>query len=225
MNFLNSWLQGIIISVIVATIIEMILPNGNTKKYVKVVLGIYVVFNIITPIINQFTNSNFELSSIINIEEYTKKMETYEVSSNNIDKSNEENIKQIYISNLKNDITAKLEEKEYLVKKIDVKIENDETYKIKNMELSVSKKEVKEEKETKNEVVIDEIEKVEIQVGEKKKEETENNLSSMMTMLGSFTILRLTSLLGAGHVEVTKEQLLNLNEKLNKVECSVKTLA
>ena len=63
------------------------------------------------------------------------------------------------------------------------------------------------------------------QVGEKKKEETENNLSSMMTMLGSFTILRLTSLLGSGHVEVTKEQLLNLNEKLNKVECSVKTLA
>ena len=63
------------------------------------------------------------------------------------------------------------------------------------------------------------------QVVEKKKEETENNLSSMMTMLGSFTILRLTSLLGAGHVEVTKEQLLNLNEKLNKVECSVKTLA
>ena len=63
------------------------------------------------------------------------------------------------------------------------------------------------------------------QVGEKKKEETENNLSSMMTMLGSFTILRLTSLLGAGHVEVTKEQLLNLNEKLNKVECPVKTLA
>ena len=52
------------------------------------------------------------------------------------------------------------------------------------------------------------------QVGEKKKEETENNLSSMMTMLGSFTILRLTSLLGAGHVEVTKEQLLNARLKL-----------
>lgn len=179
MNFLNSWLQGIIISVIVATIIEMILPNGNTKKYVKVVLGIYVVFNIITPIINQFTNSNFELSSIINIEEYTKKMDTYEVSSNNIEKSNEKNIKQIYINNLENDITAKLEEKEYLVKKIDVEIENDETYKIKNIELALSKKEVKEEKETKNEVVIDEIEKVEIQVGEKKKDETKEEKSDL----------------------------------------------
>lgn len=179
MDFLNSWLQGIIVSVIVATIIEMILPNGNTKKYVKVVLGIYVVFNIITPIINQFTNSSFELSSIINIEEYTKKMEAYEVSSNNIDKSNEENIKQIYITNLKNDITAKLEEKEYLVKKVDIEIENDETYKIKNIELSVSKKETKEEK-IENKVVINEIEKVEIQVSEQNKDdkkEEKNNLT------------------------------------------------
>ena len=179
MNFLNFWLQGIIISVIVATIIEMILPNGNTKKYVKVVLGIYVVFNIITPIINEFTNSNFELSSIINIEEYTKKMDTYEVSSNNIEKSNEENIKQIYISNLKNDITAKLEEKEYSVKKVDIEIENNETYKIKNVELSLSKKEAKEEQETKNEVVINEIEKVEIQVGEKKRDDTKEEKSDL----------------------------------------------
>lgn len=177
MNFLNSWLQGIIISVIVATIIEMILPNGNTKKYVKVVLGIYVVFNIITPIINEFTNSNFELSSIINIEEYTKKMDTYEVSSNNIDKSNEENIKQIYISNLKNDITAKLEEKEYSVKKVDVEIENNETYKIKNVKLSLLKKEAKEE--IKNEIVINEIEKVEIQVGEKKKDDAKEEKSDL----------------------------------------------
>ena len=46
----------------------------------------------------------------------------------------------------------------------------------------------------------------------------------MMTMMGSFTILRLSSLLGAGQVEVTKEQLLDLNAKLNKVECPVKSL-
>lgn len=59
------------------------------------------------------------------------------------------------------------------------------------------------------------------QVGEEKKE---NNLSTMMTMLGSFTILRLVSLVGAAHVEITKEQLLDLNEKLNKVEFLDKAL-
>ena len=63
------------------------------------------------------------------------------------------------------------------------------------------------------------------QVGEKKEDDKENNnIDSLITMMGSFTILRLTSLLGAGHVEVTKEQLLDLNEKLNKVACPVESL-
>ena len=63
------------------------------------------------------------------------------------------------------------------------------------------------------------------QVGEKKEDNKENNnIDSLITMMGSFTILRLTSLLGAGHVEVTKEQLLDLNEKLNKVACPVESL-
>ena len=169
MVFLNSWLQGIIISVIIATIIEMILPSGNTKKYIKVVLGIYVVFNIITPIINQFTNSSFEISSIINIEEFTKEMETFETNSNNIDKSNEENIKQIYKTNLKNDITAKLGEKGYKVTDIKLQIENDETYEIKSISISL---------ETKNqelENVINEIEIKEIKIGEDIKEIKEEN--------------------------------------------------
>ena len=62
-------------------------------------------------------------------------------------------------------------------------------------------------------------------VGEQKEDNSENNLGAMMTMLGSFSILRLTSLLGAGHVEVTKEQLLELNDKLNKIPYAVETLA
>ena len=34
-EWVTSWAQGIIIAVIVATIIEMILPDGNCKKYIK----------------------------------------------------------------------------------------------------------------------------------------------------------------------------------------------
>ena len=170
MIFLNSWLQGIMIAVIVSTIIEMILPNGSNKKYIKVVLGIYVVFNIITPVINQFVNSDFALSSILNIEEYTKKMETYEVDNRNIniDETNENNIKQIYEVNLKNDIEAKLKEKGYQVEQINVEIANDETYQIKTILLSLEK--IVEKQETSNTIAINEIEKVEIQIGENKQE-------------------------------------------------------
>ena len=43
------------------------------------------------------------------------------------------------------------------------------------------------------------------------------DMAPMMKMLGSFTILRLTSLLGATNVTLTKEQLLDMNEKLNAI--------
>ena len=176
MSFLNSWLQGIMIAVIVSTIIEMILPNSSSKKYIKVVLGVYVVFNIIAPVVNQFFNSDFELSSIFNMEEYETKMETYEVNSKNIDKSNENNIKEIYVSNLKKNMETKLKEKGYKAKKIQIEIANDDTYKIKSINLSLEKQEDEEsskEETITNKIEIEqvEIEKVEIQVGESSKKE------------------------------------------------------
>ncbi len=173
MGFLNSWLQGIIIAVVVTTIIEMILPSGNSKKYIKVVLGVYVVFNIITPVINQFFHSDFELSSILNIEEYTKKMETYEVNTKDIkiEETNEQNIKEIYQSNLKKDMKAKLKEKGYEVKQIEMEIEKEESYQIKQISLLLEKgAEVKEEN-IEEQVNIAEIEEVEIKIGESKEEE------------------------------------------------------
>ncbi|MBQ8600540.1 MAG: glycoside hydrolase family 2 protein [Clostridia bacterium] len=41
---------------------------------------------------------------------------------------------------------------------------------------------------------------------------------SMMQMMGSFTVIRLTSLMGAADVHFSKEELLDLNKKLNKIK-------
>ena len=170
MEFLNTWLQGIIVAVVIASIIQMILPNGNNKKYIKVVLGVYVVFQIITPVINKFFNSDFEVSSLIDIDKYTKKMETYEVSSKNTDinKTNEDSIKQIYITNLKKDIKTKLEDKDYLIKDVEVQVENNENYDIKSLVIYVNgknnNKEENNKEKTENNIHINEIEKIEINV-------------------------------------------------------------
>lgn len=183
MEFLNTWLQGIIVAVVIASIIQMILPNGNNKKYIKVVLGVYVVFQIITPVINKFFNSDFEVSSLIDIDKYTKKMETYEVSSKNTDinKTNEDSIKQIYITNLKKDIKTKLEDKDYLIKDVEVQVENNENYDIKSLVIYVNgkndKKEVNNKEKTENNIHINEIEKIEINVS-KNNEINQNNFNN-----------------------------------------------
>ena len=179
MEFLNTWLQGIIVAVVIASIIQMILPNGNNKKYIKVVLGVYVVFQIITPVINKFFNSDFEVSSLIDIDKYTKKMENYEVSSKNTDinKTNEDSIKQIYITNLKKDIKTKLEDKDYLIKDVEVQVENNENYDIKSLVIYVNGKNDNKEENNKekieNNIHINEIEKIEINVS--KNNETNKN--------------------------------------------------
>lgn len=179
MEFLNTWLQGIIVAVVIASIIQMILPNGNNKKYIKVVLGVYIVFQIITPVINKFFNSDFEVSSLIDIDKYTKKMETYEVSSKNTDinKTNEDSIKQIYITNLKKDIKTKLEDKDYLIKDVEVQVENNENYDIKSLVIYVNgkndNKEENNKEKTENNIHINEIEKIEINVS--KNNETNKN--------------------------------------------------
>ena len=37
-DFLSNWAEQLVVAVIIATIIEMILPNNNNKKYIKIVI-------------------------------------------------------------------------------------------------------------------------------------------------------------------------------------------
>ena len=53
---INIWTQGILIATIIAIIIQLILPENKNKKYIKVVIGIYILFCIIHPVIGKSVN-------------------------------------------------------------------------------------------------------------------------------------------------------------------------
>ena len=110
MGFISTWAQGIIVSVILATIIEMILPNSSNSKYIKVVIGIFVLFTIISPIINKFSNN----SNKIDFDSYIK-TPTSETVSTSVNLNNEDAIKKMYEENLKVDIKTKISQKGYTV--------------------------------------------------------------------------------------------------------------
>ena len=61
-KYISSWAEGIIVAVIIASIIEMILPKGNTEKYIKTVIGIYILYTIISPVIGAFTGKDLKLA-------------------------------------------------------------------------------------------------------------------------------------------------------------------
>lgn len=147
MNWISGWIQGIIIAVIIGTIIEMLLPDGNCKKYVKVVIGVYILFSIVSPVITKVTGNEFRVSDIYDINTYIEA--SAKNSQENIENSQQNQIKQVYITNLKNDMKQKIQEKGYSVKSLTLEISNDEQYTLKKIFAQVSKKKNEENNEVK----------------------------------------------------------------------------
>ena len=147
MNWISGWIQGIIIAVIIGTIIEMLLPDGNCKKYVKVVIGVYILFSIVSPVITKVTGNEFRVSDIYDINTYIEV--SAKSSQENIENSQQNQIKQVYITNLKNDMKQKIQEKGYSVKSLTLEISNDEQYTLKKIFAQVSKRKNEENNEAK----------------------------------------------------------------------------
>ena len=143
-EWISNWAESIIVAVIIATIIEMILPEGNSKKYVKVVIGVYVLFTIITPVINKFTGEDVQVSDILDLDTYIEEAEASVKMQNTIQDNNQSSIMGMYSSGLKDDMKAKIEAKGYVVNSIDINIADDESYAIEEITLDLENE--KEEK-------------------------------------------------------------------------------
>lgn len=150
-NFLTGWIEQIAIAVIVASIFELILPKGNIQKYIKMVLAVYVLFNIISPFLDKDALYTFSFSEL---EDYTENM-TGQSENNTINNvSMDKRLEKLYIEQIENDISKKVAELGYHVESSNVQAVLDSSRSdagINKIELVLSKKQ--------NE---NEIEKVEI---------------------------------------------------------------
>ena len=133
------WAQGIIVAVIVSTIIEMLLPNNSNGKYVKVVIGMFVLFTIISPVINRFKGNNkTDVDADNLIKDYQN--QTLETSSRNTSLNNEDAIKRMYEENLKIDIKSKVNQKGYTIGEIKLEILDNGEYTLNKIEFKVTAK-------------------------------------------------------------------------------------
>ena len=149
-DWISNWAGAIIVAVMIGTIIEMILPEGNSKKYIKVVIGIYVVFSIVTPVINKFTGKEVSVSDALDLGEYIQNSYDSLEIQNTMIEDNDNNIMEIYSSGIKSDIKAKIEGKGYEVNSVDIQIANDETYEITGIQVQVRKREESRNKDELN---------------------------------------------------------------------------
>lgn len=63
MDFLKAWITNIILFILLATVIDMLLPNSSLQKYVKVVVGLLLISIILSPVMKLFS-SDFETAIV-----------------------------------------------------------------------------------------------------------------------------------------------------------------
>lgn len=176
-SFLSSWAKNIGLAIVIISILEMILPNNKTKKYVKMVMGIYILFCIISP----FVQNKINLEDI-KVENYTETSTASEVNQTSMD----ERIETLYIEQMEKDITKKVEEKGYKVNKckVDAQItQNQNTTKINKITLKIQKdttnKRYIQNESVENKIVseVQKIRKVETDIGEDSNSDTNKTIN------------------------------------------------
>ena len=177
-SFLSSCVKNLSLAIVIVSILEMLLPNNKTKKYIKMIMGLYILFSIISPFIQNGNIFNLE-----NLDFNTYLKETQVTFSEKVGQtSTDKRLNEIYIEQLENDITQKLENKGYVVEMCDVDAyvsQESDNSGINKITLKINKND--EEKSTENNdnlenkliSEIQKIQKVDIKIDEKQTSESE----------------------------------------------------
>lgn len=167
-NWFRAWSKGIVVAVIIATIIEMILPDNTSKKYIKIVIGIFIVYTIISPVINQFTGE--DISEYLEIDDYIE-ASINAVESNEISQNTNDSIKKIYIQNLENDLKTKLKSKGYVAGSVSISISNDDSYNLEKIDIKIDEKTAVNEETKQTRTIVDNIKSVKVKIENNKSQD------------------------------------------------------
>ena len=152
-EFISSWAKSLGLAIVIVSILEMLLPNNKNKKYIRMVMGIYILFNIVSPFINNkdiFNIKDIDLEKYAMEQETSSQLQSEEVNQTSMNKR----IEELYIEELEKDITQKLEEQGYKVESCKVKatISDEENESgIEEIKIKVKKSENNEEESSNNE--------------------------------------------------------------------------
>ena len=164
MLFFKSWCENIIIGVVVSMIIEMICPE-RFLKYIKIVVGIYILYLIIAPIIDKVNLETIN-GFVDDMDVYVSSDSLIEEKESSLSKSNfgNNNLNKTFIDGIEVTIKEKIREE------IGYKIELDIEYDIKSFEIikvKVSSKNIRSIKQENDKNLINNIILDEIDIDEK----------------------------------------------------------
>ena len=172
-EFLTLWIKDIAIIFVLISIIQIVLPNNNMKRYVDMIIGFLIIIVIISPFVN-LLYKDFNIDKEI-FKKTNEQIKFQHMDNLDLDSTQEEQIKEIYTGKIKDEIRDLIHENtNYKIENVNVSIYEDNTQygNIKDIELILKEDKRKDEnkEEPKNLITISNIQK--ISIGENKESTT-----------------------------------------------------
>ncbi|WP_169837538.1 stage III sporulation protein AF [Salipaludibacillus agaradhaerens] len=124
MGLVINWITNIILLILFATILELLLPNASTHRYIKLVIGLILLLILLQPVLSLF---KMDTENVISqMEKWGQSINADMENIDDLEKSDIESVSLAYISEqvavqLKKQANAKLVE-EYGMTIIDVTV-------------------------------------------------------------------------------------------------------
>ncbi|OXS62903.1 stage III sporulation protein AF [Bacillus sp. V-88] len=184
MSFLTDWITNIIIFVLLATVIDMLLPSSNMQKYAKIVTGLLLITIILTPLFKLMSTDFDEVMNSIDLNgpSQNKSMENeIEMKKKEIQASQRAYILEQMAVQMKQEAEKEMmDEHGKVIEKVTIQADD-----VENLPDSITGvKVIVKEKESEKDSTIEAVQNVEIDTGsETRKKTSDEDTSQLATLL------------------------------------------
>lgn len=124
MSGVSIWILSITGVVIMSVVVDLVMPNGSTSKFIKNIFAFVIIIVIISPIVSFLSSKNLNLNEIFNSTTITVQEDFISnVNRQKIDKMKEDIIKNLKANGIKQveiGIKADIFKKELEIEKVSV---------------------------------------------------------------------------------------------------------
>lgn len=126
-SYLSNWLKDVAVLFILISIAELVMPKGNMKKYINMIIGLLIIFTIVNPLA-KLLKVDFDLSKLVF--NYSRENYTNSNSQLSIYEEQEKQVEKLYKEKIYKDINDLLiEETEYQVQDMKISlVDNSEQF-------------------------------------------------------------------------------------------------
>ena len=121
-GFLRYWIQDIVMIFLIVSIVEILLPNSNMRKYINMVIGFLIIIVIVSPFV-KLLSREYSIDERV-LKEHLKMHELVYKDKSNLSSVYDGQVKEMYIKKMELEITEFIHEtSNYIVESVNLSID------------------------------------------------------------------------------------------------------